>query len=232
MTNNSTFRTQLQQQQLRLAYFSHLASVAAPDGRLVAGQKVREGIGAGEQLMELTAPAWEAFRQRWASAPQTIWVWSDLHLFHKNISRHAGRPFDNVPYMNSTLLANAQRVQSDDMVLWVGDVSFGDSKQTVQWMAQCPGRHFLVLGNHDVDRAYKKEMVLALGFEGIADCVALTHPTLSALWVTHYPLSKDRIPSHTLNVHGHIHQHVLEGPYANVCVEHTNYAPVKLMSLV
>ena len=231
-SQSTTFRTTLQHQQLQKVYRAYLNSVAEhTQGRLVAGQKTRDGLALGEQLMNTTAAQWEDFRNIWQHNPERIWVWSDLHLSHKNISRHAGRPFDNIMYMNQTLQTNAQCVPKDDIVLCLGDVSFDDPIFTQQWLHQCPGRKFLILGNHDIDRSYKREALLSLGFEGVAECLVLPHNN-QQLWLTHYPLGRNCLPKDTINVHGHTHQHSIDGPYVNVCVEHINYTPVKMISVL
>lgn len=228
----NTFRSNLQQQRLQSVYRAHLNSVSAhAESRMVAGQKTREGLAQGEILMAHSVENWDDLRNIWENDPSRIWIWSDLHLSHKNISRHAGRPFDNIMYMNQTLKDNAQCVGTDDIILCLGDVSFDDPDNTQQWLAECPGRKFLILGNHDVDRSHKIKALSNLGFEGIGECLVLPYQT-QQLWFTHYPLAGNCLPQNTINVHGHTHQHSIAGPYINVCVENLNYTPQKLMNLL
>lgn len=231
-TNNSTtFRVDLQHQRLQTVYRAHLNSVAEHTGRLVAGQKTRDGLALGEQLMDASVDRWSELRVMWENTPQKIWIWSDLHVSHKNISQHAGRPFDNIRYMNQTLQNNAQCVADDDIVLCLGDVSFDDAAYTQEWLAACPGRKYLILGNHDIDRAHKIQSLPNLGFEGIGECLVLPHQN-QLLWFTHYPIARHRLPHNVVNVHGHTHQHRIDGPYLNVCVEHLDYTPQRLAVLL
>lgn len=232
MNQSTTFRTDLQHQRLQSIYRAYLNSVAEhTEGRLVAGQKTRDGLALGERLMETTTEQWNDLRNMWQQSPDRIWIWSDLHLSHKNISRHAGRPFDNIMYMNQTLQNNAQCVPHDDIVLCLGDVSFDDPAHTHDWLTQCPGRKFLILGNHDIDRSHKRDALLSLGFEGIAECLVLPHKD-QQLWLTHYPLGRNCLSQNTINVHGHTHQHIIDGPYLNVCVERLAYTPSRLTQLL
>ncbi len=231
-TQSTTFRTDLQHQRLQSVYRAYLNSVAEhTEGRLVAGQKTRDGLALGETMMETTRERWNDLRNVWQHTPERIWIWSDLHLSHKNISRHAGRPFDNIMYMNQTLQNNAQCVGADDIILCLGDVSFDDPNYTQQWLSSCPGRKFLILGNHDIDRSHKIKSLNQLGFDGIAECLVLPHKD-QQLWFTHYPIGKNNLPTGIINVHGHIHQHQIEGPYINACVEHLNYTPLRLTELL
>lgn len=232
--DTTNFRSILQHQRLRDVYRQYLqSSVPKEDGkgRTVAGEKVRNGLAFGDTLMGESKGAWDAFVRRWEENPSSIWIWSDLHLNHKNISSHAGRPFDNVMYMNQTMLSNAQCVENDDLLLFVGDVSFFETYDTKMWLHQCPGQKYLILGNHDIDRSFKTDNLRSLPFQGIAECFALNKDD-TRLWFTHYPIAQSFLPERTINIHGHTHQINLDGPYINVCVEQLNYSPKRLVDLL
>ncbi len=51
------------------------------------------------------------------------------------------------------------------------------------------------------------------------------NPTLV---VTHIPMNE--VPDATVNLYGHVHNNepLREGPYVNICVEHTEYRPLPL----
>ena len=51
------------------------------------------------------------------------------------------------------------------------------------------------------------------------------------LLVTHMPMAE--VPDQAVNVHGHVHNNepLREGPYVNVCVEHTGYQALPLDAL-
>ena len=86
----------------------------------------------------------------------------------------------------------------------------------------CPGRRVLILGNHDVKDT---EALRDAGFvEQYAAALCATEPALA---LTHMPLR--RVPLTAINVHGHLHGVPAPSPrHLNVCVERTNYAPVRL----
>lgn len=251
---------------LRTRYHAHLVSPRAPgqgdidahdtrgqgstdggplpakqDGRregLVAGKETRRGMRQGAQWSELTANAWQAFEQAWRTTPEDVFVWSDLHLQHANIIRYAQRPHGGVYHMDESLLANAQAaVQAHQWLLFVGDLAMWKDRAAVEaWMARCPGRKALVLGNHDVrgrECPKRVEDWQALGFEAVADVVALPAAHgLPALWITHYPLPRAALPADTLNVHGHSHTRVYAGPFVNACVEIVGYTPRNLRTWI
>ena len=52
------------------------------------------------------------------------WIWSDLHLYHKNIIRYCSRPFQSVEAMNEALLAAwKETVGEDDTIICGGDIA-------------------------------------------------------------------------------------------------------------
>ena len=241
---------------LRARYHAHLVSERptrpdeAPDrdrpnpkqdgrreGR-VAGKETRRGLRQGAQWSVRTHQAWQDLEQAWISTPEDVFVWSDLHLQHDNIIIHTKRPFGGVHHMDESMLAHAQAaVQTHQWLLFVGDLAmWKDSAAVREWMSHCPGRKALVLGNHDVrGRECPKSVEdwLALGFEAVADVAVLPAAHgLPTLWATHYPMPSSALPDHTINLHGHSHVHVLEGPYVNACVEIVGYTPQNLRSWV
>ena len=239
---------------LRERYHAHLVSPrsveekdaeggvhAKQDGRRegrVASKETRRGMRAGAEWATLTLKGWEALGQAWLLAPQDVFVWSDLHLQHENIIRYAQRPFGGVFHMDNGLLVNAQAaVRPEQWLVFVGDVAMWRDRDTITaWMANCPGRKALVLGNHDV-RGRERPMCVedwqAMGFEAVADVAVLPAAHgLPDLWITHYPLPTSAIPRGTLNVHGHLHTHGLPGAYVNVCVENVGYTPRNLREWV
>ncbi len=57
------------------------------------------------------------------SAPETMWIWSDLHLGDPSVIGVFGRPFTEVGAMNAFLLAEwRDRVQAGRKIICLGDV--------------------------------------------------------------------------------------------------------------
>ena len=159
------------------------------------------------------------------------WVWSDLHLRHANIIKHCKRPFANARDMDRTMMtAWKSVVGTGDTVLNGGDValagSLGESGRAR--IREAPGRKILVVGNHDFNR---KTGLLDAAGHGIATGI-LSIDTDPPMVLTHIPMGA--LPPSWVNLYGHVHNNepLRETPHINVCVEHTDYRPLPLGSLV
>ena len=83
------------------------------------------------------------------------WIWSDLHLYHKNIIRYCSRPFQSVEAMNEALLAAwKETVGEDDTIICGGDIALAGAlkRERLARVRAMPGRKLLVRGNHDFGR--------------------------------------------------------------------------------
>lgn len=215
-------------EQLRQVYYTHLDSIGYQD-RKVASLKTQQGIAYGQTLFN--EKNWEKVLDMWMKEPHRVWIWSDLHLFHKNIITYENRPFENPEQMNQFLYEQAQCVPPDDIVLMLGDISMGNFQPTLKWVKEIPGQKYLILGNHDVDRTEKLNKLSDFPYQGISDCFLLPYH-LSDLLLTHYPFSQEDLPSHSINIHGHTHSVQFSGNFINVSVENHHYRPQKLMNLL
>lgn len=224
-------------QKLRDLYMAHLLTPIAPDRKgTVAGKGTRRGMRKAALWAAESQGEWDAFRDAWENTPDRVWIWSDHHLGHANIIKYTDRPFGNAERMDGALLRAAQIIPQDDWVMFAGDLAMWKEPDAVRaWVANCPGKKVLVLGNHDCKGSGHPESMdewRDLGFLAVSDCVSLRRENQGDLWVTHYPLAEGDIPSGVLNVHGHTHTTVLQGPYLNVCVEPLGYAPHRLIQLL
>ncbi len=159
------------------------------------------------------------------------WVWSDLHLRHANIIKHCGRPFADAREMDRTLLTAWTSIGGpDDTVLDGGDVALAGSlgERGRARVGAAPGRKLLVVGNHDFGR---RTGVLELAGHDLATGI-LAVDTDPPLVLTHVPMGV--IPPGWVNLHGHVHNNepLRATPHINVCVEQTDYRPIRLESLV
>lgn len=180
----------------------------------------------------------------WASHPQpldivnqtkTIWIWSDHHFGHKNIIEFCDRPYGDVHHMNSSLInAHNNCVKENDIVIWVGDVSFMSDVKTNETLEKLtPTYKILIIGNHDMSKGKLKR----LNFDEfhLLYCMELEDMVLV---FTHFPFYE--MPISTLdmgmtenkplfNFHGHTHAEVMvRGRHINIAVEATEYKPVAL----
>jgi calcineurin-like phosphoesterase family protein len=225
------------EQTLRSLYMQHLESVLPGSKRgAVAGKGTRRGMRRAATWSQLSAPAWQEFRQAWNDTPERIWIWSDHHLGHANIIKYTDRPFGNAQLMDQALLEAAWTVPADDWLVFVGDLAMWMDPEAVHaWVSACPGRKVMVIGNHDCRGKGHPDSIeewQTLGFEAVADCLALPRQGSGHLWLTHYPLPASAMPLRTLNLHGHTHTHSLDGPFVNVCVEQLGFTPRKLIDLI
>jgi len=160
-----------------------------------------------------------------------VWVWSDLHFFHKNIIGFSERPYPDVATMNEHLVANFNDyVGPDDISIWVGDVGFGSTTEINALLDQCNGYKILIVGNHDFD---KKMRVRKFNFDETHLIYSIDTPEVSMVF-THYPM--DNIIHPWVNMHGHLHAfpkldtgHPL---HYNVNCEGSGYRPTELPELI
>lgn len=162
----------------------------------------------------------------------TIFFISDTHFFHANFLKFTDdsekiiRPFDSVEAMNEHMISKWNSVvREGDKVYHLGDVTFEYGDEFATLMSRLRGSKRLILGNHDLI----KKTNLAEFFKKIS------------LWrifkdegfvCSHVPIHQDYFRKVKVNVHGHLHQNVVNDPrYVNVCVEHLNYTPISIEDL-
>lgn len=180
------------------------------------------------------------------------WIISDTHFSHANIVRFTkedGTPIrpgftdestgefvsfheKDIAFHDECLIQrwNALIAPNDD-VYHLGD--FGN----IEIKKRLNGKVRLILGNHD-DRI--QAHVLARSFKSVRSWRVFSTEFALPVVLCHYPLHKyvDIPVPRRLNVHGHIHEKVIKDSsgvpdpwYLNVCVEHTNCAPVSFDTL-
>lgn len=77
-----------------------------------------------------------------------IWFVSDTHFGHKLAAKDRG--FEHVEAHDAVLLRTFMRTfQENDDVWWLGDLAFDGWQHRIELWDHIPGRHHLVLGNHD-----------------------------------------------------------------------------------
>lgn len=115
-------------------------------------------------------------------------------------------------------------VKPHDHVYHLGDVAMAES--SLYRVRQLNGHKRLILGNHD---KFKIKLYSDVGFDKI-----LGARVFDGILFTHYPVHGDSGGANGEgkikgNAHGHTHERVSPpGPYVNLCVEQTNYAPIAL----
>lgn len=151
---------------------------------------------------------------------------SDTHFGHQKsceFLRADGitkmRPFDTAEEMDETIIERWNAVvKPKDRVYVLGDVAM--KRKDIKTIARCNGRKVLIRGNHDIFNMSD--------YTPYFDDIRGVHvmPARDAI-LSHIPLHLDSIVRFNVNIHGHLHEKVIDDPrYFNVCVENTNYTPM------
>jgi calcineurin-like phosphoesterase family protein len=191
--------------------------------RTVQDMQVRTRLSNAQALRQAVESAFEEQRR--------VWAWSDTHFGHANIIQYCDRPFASMAEMNEAMYANyLATVQDGDLVLWDGDVSFGNLEAVKIRLRTLPGEKLLVFGNHEFDRGgFRDHKVFDLEAMSF---VFTDKANGREVLVTHVPVQESNLPNGVINLHGHTHRE-LEGPrHINLSVEHHNFRPVDLRALL
>lgn len=129
--------------------------------------------------------------------PSKYYIITDSHFNHVKMQEYCGRPanFDQliINQWNAT-------VQSQDIVIHLGDVTWGTQSQLKWIMAQLSGTKILVKGNHD--RNHSNNWFIKTGFSAVFEKVQVSGVILS-----HMPaiMREEEIERGIINIHGHYH---------------------------
>ena len=131
---------------------------------------------------------------------------------------------------NSRLIKNWNEVvNTNDLVIILGDFSFGSARQTEKVLEQLNGIKVLIRGNHDYfldDKTFNKEL-----FKQIIEFKQIKYKDYN-ITISHYPVLYYNKVGKDKNYHlfGHIHSSKLKIPeYSyNVGVDNNNYRPIHI----
>ena len=183
---------------------------------------------------------------------RNIWVTSDSHFRHSNILKFTdgntgelirGNRFADVDAMDEHMIERWNSVvKQGDIVYHLGDVVIANNQEDKEWFKKnwprLNGSKRLIVGNHDDIKFLsgggffaKVGMWRMFPEFGLLFSHVLLHESSLLRYVDKTATWPDGCET-LLNVHGHIHQNPSpEGPYRNVCVEHTDYTPVNIEEL-
>ena len=153
---------------------------------------------------------------------------SDWHLGHRNISRF--RAQDNIENEkeSSWMIINNYKaiIHKRDTVWFHGDIIF--DPYYLEIVKDLPGNKKILLGNHDLEP--KRKITISDLVEVFDSVEALVKH--KGTWLSHAPIHPDELRG-AINIHGHTHYHVIDDErYVNVCVEQTNYFPIRREKLL
>ncbi len=186
---------------------------------------------------------------------QRLWFISDTHYNHSNICRattnwidtdSVTRNFSSLERMNEELVFWInQRVAQDDILIHLGDWSFGGFESIKQFRDRiiCQNIH-LILGNHDHHIERNKDNIQSI-FSSVNQYLDLE----VSWWVAgkkkerqcfvcmHYPIASwNGMNDGTIHLHGHVHLpnhlRVADGKAMDVGVDGNHLEPIDLDSIL
>ena len=159
-------------------------------------------------------------------------------LIHCN---ETGENVETMLYWHDEALIAAwnSQVNDDDIVWFLGDFAFKDTKRAQEIGCRLKGHKRMIIGNHDRE---KIDFYYTCGFEYVSPVPIILKRKFI---LSHAPLfvdyEKDKngntikvdLPiGHFFNIYGHVHNHqdfnTIDDKSACVCVERTNFAPIRL----
>lgn len=164
---------------------------------------------------------------------------SDTHFFHSNILKFINdqgkriRPFSSLEEMHEYMIEKWNSVVKDnDYVYHLGDVTFQYHGAFNNLMSRLKGRKRLIVGNHDKiwNPALQKNFEKVEFWKGFS---SKGEEGRGGFTASHMPLRLDSLRDGVFNVHGHIHQNMMEDKhYINVSVEVRDYTPVHIEEII
>lgn len=175
---------------------------------------------------------------------------SDFHLFHKNVIKFDGRPFNkrdgtpDVEQMHRTIIDNwNDTVTDNDIVFYLGDLCFGRKEWANSIIFALRGKIHFIMGNHDD----YKDIVSYNRFETVNDYVDLNILNSDIdknlhFALMHYPIySWNRAHHGSYMIHGHCHGNLHHGESADFYVGRKvidvgcnliNYTPISYTEVI
>ena len=145
---------------------------------------------------------------------ERIWLISDTHFNHANIIKHCDRPFNSMEEMNKTMIDNWNAVVGkNDLIIHLGDFAFRDARS---FLPKLNGIILLVLGNHDNTETRNSGILYTDILE------------MGNIILTHRPIPIEERKQGKIYLHGHSHNKEKD----NVCVENTDYKPIRLLDAI
>ena len=130
--------------------------------------------------------------------PKHIYLSSDWHFFKNHYKKEHN-------YVNTQKILTwcRQNIKSDDVFIYLGDISFRyaneeDQKESQRLLALIPGIKILILGNHDM--MLGQDYFTGCGFQYVYERLDWQN-----IVFTHKPIPMELMPEDYINIHGHIH---------------------------
>ncbi len=151
---------------------------------------------------------------------QNVFFISDLHIGHKNVIRFDDRPFVDIEEMHVELIKRWNSVvEPDDVVYFLGDLSFSRDELTKWFIYSLQGKIHFVTGNHDKMTHIQKFGRWESVHEGYTEIGILDHDSIESrgsqgyqkIILSHYPiLSWNKAHYGSWHLHGHCHGNLMK----------------------
>lgn len=167
-----------------------------------------------------------------------IWITSDTHFYHTNITRLERYMLDKAGYSyiqtteqyNEMVLRNINNcVGKEDTLYILGDFCFGSFEKVKEMYTKLHGHVIIILGNHDhytVSEAKKRA-----GIKEIYEGPIYLPGSKGKIILSHYPVQEAYHNPYVYNLHGHLHGSVLHrdmGNFINVAMGVNGFEPLRL----
>lgn len=130
---------------------------------------------------------------------------SDLHFGHINILKYDDRPFLDIETHDKALISNWNgKIQPDDDVYILGDISWYSPDKTIEIVKQLKGKKHLIVGNHDSklvkNKSFRDLFVEVCEYKEIVD-------NKMNIVLSHYPIPcfKNHYHNGWYMLYGHVH---------------------------
>lgn len=146
---------------------------------------------------------------------------ADMHFGHERLA--INRRGMTIKEHDELIIHNWNSVVSkNDTVIMVGDVTFEAPELIPMYLSKLRGNKKLIAGNHDNIACC--DLMRSLGIP-VMGCLKY-----KGFFVTHipiHPLEFDFSPKIRGNIHGHIHDRIINDPrYFNVSMDRINFIPI------
>jgi len=167
-----------------------------------------------------------------------VFFTSDLHIRHKRIIEFEDRPYKDVHEMEEDFVERwNNKVTDKDMVYLLGDLSFGTSDKTLQFLKRLNGWKCYIFGNHD--KPVRSSAMVKAEFNWCKDYAEVKIPIfgkMDRVTLTHYPFDSWNRSFHgSMSIHGHVHSNyptTRNDKRLNACCDINNFEPCTIEELI
>ena len=151
---------------------------------------------------------------------QDIWITSDTHFYHKNITKCVTswtdyemiRDFQTIDEMTDTIINGINKnVKENDILFHLGDWSFGGFVNILNARKRINCKNiYIIYGNHDThifknklldkeNNIYAQDLFNCLGFSTLVEIDS------KSVYLSHFPVDYVRFDKPHYHLHGHLH---------------------------